>query len=153
MYSREHDSGCPGARFRLPLSTIQLARERNLALPWIGCPGARSWLPGSTFREHNLALPVISRRAQRLPGSTGFFLEDLSYRFLTLQVSEREFVIRFWRSIVRGACARACSRSGIFQGFCRHSAGCPGARSRLPGSAFQVAREHNLALPSMSGIG
>ena len=41
-----------------------------------------------------------------------FFLEDLSYRFLILYVSEREFVIEFWRSVVRGSCARAlCSRS------------------------------------------
>ena len=68
--AREHDSGCPGARIRLPGSTNQVAREHNLALPWIGCPGARSWLPGSTFREHDLALPVISGIGQRLPGST-----------------------------------------------------------------------------------
>ena len=63
-------AGCPGARFRpgstiqVDWSTIQVAREHNLALPWIGCPGARSWLPGSTFREHNLALPQSNLRAR-----------------------------------------------------------------------------------------
>ena len=73
-----------------------------------------------------------------------FFLEDLSYRFLILYVSEREFVIEFWRSVVRGSCARArcapdqCSRSAIMQEFC----------SRLSGSTIPVVREHNLALPA-----
>ena len=74
-----------------------------------------------------------------------FFLEDLSYRFLILYVSEREFVIEFWRSVVRGSCARArarapdqCPRSAIMQEFC----------SRLSGGTIQVVREHDLALPA-----
>ena len=46
----EHDSGCPGARFRLSGSTIQVVREHDS-----GCPGARFGLSGSTIqvvREH-----------------------------------------------------------------------------------------------------
>ena len=68
--AREHDSGCPGARFWLPGSMIQVAWKDGLAFCFLlayhvvfpqsmffdrcwehdpGCPGARFVLPGSTI--------------------------------------------------------------------------------------------------------
>ena len=88
------------------------------------------------------------RSGNCLPGPPCFFLEDLSYRFLILYVSEREFVIEFWRSVVRGSCARTRARvlpiSAPNQQLCRDSA--PGC----PGSTILVVREHDLALPDRS---
>ena len=60
-------------------------------------------------------------------------------------MSEREFVIEFWRSVVRGSRAHAhararapdqLSRSAIMQEFC----------SRLSGSTILVVRERNSGL-------
>ena len=75
-----------------------------------------------------------------------FFLEDLSYRFLTRFVSKRDFVLDFGgrlsgvpaRARARARAPDQCSRSAIMQEFC----------SRLSGSTIQVVREHNLALPA-----
>ena len=76
-----------------------------------------------------------------------FFLEDLSYRFLILYVSKRDFVLDFGGRLsgvpasARARCAPdQCSRSAIMQEFC----------SRLSRSAIPVVREHDLALPARS---
>ena len=126
---------CRNSARGCPRSTIPVVREHDLALPDRSCPrstiqvvrGARGRLSG----EHGAGCPGARFR---------FFLEDLSYRFLILYVSEREFVIEFWRSVVRGSCARArarapdqCPRSAIMQEFCsrlswEHDFGCRGAR-------------------------
>ena len=93
-----------GARSRLPGSTIRLPGSTIQSTSML--PGSTVRLPGaqlSITRRHNLALPwehesgclgacfiVLSARFVRLPGSTFrnfWFLEDLSYRFLTFPVA------------------------------------------------------------------
>ena len=125
---RDSAPGCPR-------STILVVREHDLALPDRSCPrstiqvvrGARGRLSG----EHGAGCPGARFR---------FFLEDLSYRFLTRSVSKRDFVLHFGARLSRvpaGARARArapdpCSRSAIMQGFCSRLS--PGVRFRLSGS-------------------
>ena len=91
-----------------------------------------------------------------------FFLEDLSYRFLILYVSKRDFVLDFGGRLSGvPASARARARavlpiSAPDQQLCRNSArGCPGSTilvvgehdlalpARLSGSTIQVVREHD----------
>ena len=88
---REHDSGCPGARFRLSGSTGQVVREHDLALP------AR--LSGSTGQD---VLEHVSM----------FFVENLSYRFLTLQVSKRGFSLDS-EDRLSGACSHTFLHTSI----------------------------------------
>ena len=58
-------STCPGAHFGLPGSTFQVAREHNLALPGFGCPGTRFRLPRSTLQSSGCPGAHV-----KLPGST-----------------------------------------------------------------------------------